>query len=456
MGPSPRMLRRALKLATIEGVLYALMFGLAESYFMADAIRLGSSAWEVALLMGVPLLVGGMGAWVSVPLAEALARRRPLVLAGVFGQALVLFGLSFVEALGRNSSWVLLIGLCGYHGCGQLAGASWSSWFGDLVPARIRGRFFSIRSLWVQLSSFVALVAGGLVLQRLEDPATSEAATSGFGFALLFAVAGLARVGSGIMLVATPEPKTRLPATSERRSQLRVPLDPASRTLLPLTGLLHLAVYFGAPFFTPYMLEQLRFDYLEFTAATAIMVAAKVVYLRTWGQAIDRYGAVSVYRLAVILVAVIPLPWIWTEGLGLALIAQAMSGFSWAAHDVAQFTLLLEATQPDARPKVYALHSLSIGIGQVLGGLFGALLLHLQPNGYATVFAVTAAARLAVALVIGVATSRLAERVGVSHRTLLFRVIGLRPHGGLVFRPIFSAKGAPIEDPKDDGAAPRL
>lgn len=435
---SPRPLARrdtrvAMRRSVVEGSFYAVMFGLAELYFVPDGVRMGATSVQVGLLVGLPLAVGSVGALLGLRLLQWSGRRRPLVVSGVSCQAAVLCLAAFMQWSGQGTLPRLLILVCAYHFFAQLHGASWSSWIGDLVPAPIRGRYFSQRTRTVHLTSFLALLVGGGILQGLER---STHLPSGFGFAVLYTAAGVARVVSAILLASTPE---GLPAQQTRAAKL--PLRPRwSRhgdRLALVGGLLFFAVYLGSPFFTPYMLEQLDFSYLEYTLASAVVVLCKVVSMPRWGQALDRHGAAAIYRLAILLLAVVPLPWLWVRGAVGVGFAQGLSGFAWAGHEVAFFSLVLETHAPHERARAYTLQSITNGSAQLLGSLMGGLALVWWVDTR-WVFAATTVARLMAAIVIAIALREVFARARVGRRALLLRVVGLRPSGGTVHRPILT------------------
>jgi len=432
-----RALRRTLRLSVLDAMAYALMVGIGEAYFLADAIRLGASTFELGLLVGLPLCAGGIGPVLALRLLPLLRARRPFVAGAALGQAFLLGGLAVADLRGVLGPTSLIAIVVLYQVCGQAAGTTWSSWMGDLVPARIRGRFFARRTRAAHAATCLGLVVGGLALQRLEPGAALEdgaGSIGGGGFALLFACAALCRTASAGFLLASSEPTFHgLPGRVRVLHYLRSARGTVAWRLLLLIAALHFVVYLASPYFGPFQLEELSFSYAEYMLASVAVVLAKIALLPAWGSAIDRHGARSLFVLAAVLVALIPLPWLWAGGLGWVLVAQAFSGFSWAGLDLAQFTLLLESSYRRTRLHVFAAQSVVNGSAQLLGGLTGAWLTGLL-DGRRALFGISLVARLAVAL----SFTRLlpeARMAGtVRTRDLLLRVIGLRP-SGVAYRP---------------------
>ena len=432
--------RRSLSLSVFEGACYAVMVGLGEAYFIADAVRLGATSLQIGLLVGLPLAVGGLAATLVVSGLRRLRQRRPLTAGLVALQASVLLGLAYLESTDRTSAGLLLMVFCVHHACGQICGALWSSWYGDLVPAGIRGRYFARRARIVHLLTFVALVGGGLLLQGLEAQGRPALASGsgGTGFALLFLLAGGARLCSATLLLFSPEPRVHAGPRRGLSQIVRIPEQRGAMRVALIGCAVSFVVYFGAPFFGPHMLEKLRLDYRSFMLASAAQVAAKVLSLRAFGHAVDQNGAFPVFRLALLMVALVPLPWLWLDGLGWVVVAQIFSGVSWAAHEISTFGLLLSQSTPRFRSRVFAAQSLMNGVGQLAGTLCGVALVTLAGGSYLLAFAASMGGRLLVVLMLPVWLRQLSQGRQVGNRELLFRVVGLRPSGGLVHRPIGS------------------
>ncbi|MFG0316154.1 MAG: hypothetical protein ACF8XB_02680 [Planctomycetota bacterium JB042] len=422
----PRDVTRSLRLALVEGAFFALMVGFAETYFVAAAVSHGASAFAIGMLVGLPLALGGVAAAMSVRRLQRLPRRRGPIVLLVAAQATVLMLLAVAEWTGRSGAGAVVVAACVHHVLGQVSGVLWSSWYGDLVPEEERGRYFARRARLVHTVTFAAVVAGGLSLDAV---ASSGAA----GFAVLFAVAAVVRAVSASLLLASPEPEPghrSIDASS-------APLPPPARRLLALSGLLAFTVYLASPFFTPYMLTALAFDYRWFMAASAIQVAAKVVALRAWGPAVDARGPEAVYRVAALLVALIPLPWLFVEGHVGVLAVQTFSGVAWAAHEIGLLGLLLGQAPPHTRARMFARHSLVNGSSQLAGAAVGAAVFSLASDGWTAIFAASLVLRAAVALA---APWLLPPPTAAPRGRLALRMVGFRPSGGVSHRPIEEAE----------------
>ena len=82
-----------MRLSLADALFCALMVGAGEVYFLADAVRLGATPLEQALVITIPLCVGTLGPLVSLALLGRFRRRKAVVVTGATAQALVLFSI---------------------------------------------------------------------------------------------------------------------------------------------------------------------------------------------------------------------------------------------------------------------------------------------------------------------------------------------------------------------------
>lgn len=435
--------RRAMRLSLADALFYALMVGSGEVYFLADAVRLGATALEQALVITLPLCVGTLGPLVSLSLLGRFRRRKPVVVTAATAQASILFTIVSTDVMGTLSPPVLIGLASAYQIFAQTAGTAWASWYGDLVPARMRGRYFATRNRVAQLATSGSLIVAGLLLQRLEPGAAGTVApgAGGTGYAIIFGAAGLFRLASAVLLAASPEPPAELlsdrhETLSFARSDEALPV----RRILLFAAALQLTVYMASPYFGPFMLEELQLTYTEYMAGSVAVVGMKFTSLPAWGRMIDRYGARAAFLLAVVLVALVPLPWLWVRGVTMVIMAQALSGFSWGGHEVSQFSLLLESSHARSRLHVFAMMSVLTGFAQLVGSLLGGWLLMAVDRSFAVVFVVSAACRLGVALFAPAIIPAGVGAPGIGRRRLFLRLLGFRVSGGMESRPI------PVDD----------
>lgn len=427
-----------MRLSVVEGAFYAAMVGLGETYFVANAVRLGASALEIALVVSLPLCVGALGPAMALFALPRIGSRRPWAVAMVVLQSLALLAVAALDWRGALVPASFILCLCIYQVGGLATAVAWNSWFGDLVPAEERGRYFARRSRVVQLVLFLSVIGAGVLLQFTEPTGAGAAApnVASRGFLLLFLAAAAARLISAALLMATWEPRQHRPATLKRIARF-VSSDEGGHTVKLLLGgaSLQLVTYIASPFFVPFMLEELQFSYLEYMAATVTVMVGKFLLFPAWGRTVDRYGARAALMLAATMVAIVPLPWLFAKGLGVVLFAQLISGATWSGWEISFFSILVEKSVKRTRTYVFAAQSALNGTAQLLGGALGGLLMHALDRRFVVVFATSALLRLGVVA----ALPRLVPKGATpapGRRELILRAIGFRASGGVVHRPV--------------------
>jgi len=216
-----------------------------------------------------------------------------------------------------------------------------------------------------------------------------------------------------------------------------------------------LAVCVSTPYFAPHMLETLAFTYPQYLAAQGAMIGAKVASLGVWGRWVDRAGALPTYRVAAVMVALVPLPWIVADRAGIVYFAQAFSGIAWAGHEVSILALTLGAVGPAQRAVLLTAQSVTNGVAQVAGGLLGTAIVGGLGVAYAWTFLVSAIGRMAVAVASPGWLHALAA-VHVRRGRMATRVFAWTPHGGPIrqLEPAVRERTPPASVSDRDPTAP--
>jgi MFS family permease len=157
------------------------------------------------------------------------------------------------------------------------------------------------------------------------------------------------------------------------------------------------AAQVASPYFTPFMLGNLRFSYARFMLIVSTSLLAKAVALPTIGILAQRWGAMRLLRFAGFIVIPLPLFWMISQRTPLLLMIQVLAGASWATYELAAFLLFFEAVDARNRTGFLTLYNLGYAAATVAGSLAGGGILAFLGEthaAYLAVFAASAAARL--------------------------------------------------------------
>jgi MFS family permease len=393
--PSQVEILKSLKASVWDGISWSLTVGFAEVFFSPFALFLGAAHILFGLYSTLPQLIGALSQILTPSLSSRIGSRKRLVLMGVSGQGFLLILMAFLPFLsGSRLGWLFLITSL-YWMCWMILTPVWQSWMGELVPEFQRGRYFGARNRWIQVVTFLALIAGGWILNRFQ----SDTQRTYQGFLILFLLGALGRILSLIFLQRQndllPSPEENDPLSFRRFIKI---MPRHSFGLFALySALFSVAVNIAGPFFISYMLQERRFTYLEFMILLATMVASKFLFLPLWGRLSDRFGSQAPFKAACLLFSLIPFFWLFSSDFFYLLGVHFYSGIALAGFELSSFNFLLDGTEPKNRTRFTSYFESLVGVGTVLGAVIGGICLQSLPfslNAYSTLFLVSGICRL--------------------------------------------------------------
>ena len=299
----------------------------------------------------------------------------------------------------------------------------------DLVVESRRGQYFSRRNSLANLVALLGVVAGGLILSLYPKDSL-------WGFVLIFAVALLGSAGSSVFLALKTDVPHREPRNSgEGLLEFSAGLGRSSFGRFVLFNfLLHFGVFLAGPFFVPYMLNTLHFSYLQFMAATSLVVALKFATMPLWGELSDRYGNRKVLALASIMIAGLPFTWIAGRSFWWICLVQGLGGVAWAGFDIAALNFAYDLMPAEKVTRYTSFNAFYKGLSVFLGGLAGGFLLrHVELFGspFYALFALSGAFRAAFAVPLLLLLKEVRTVEHISYRDLMFRLVSMGPRRGI-------------------------
>ncbi|HBZ70996.1 MAG TPA: MFS transporter [Deltaproteobacteria bacterium] len=439
----PTQLRSDLRAMSADAGAFSVMVGIGETYLPAFALAVGVGEVAAGLLASVPPLAGAILQLASPAAVRRLGSHRRWVVVCAVTQALSFVPLIAAALAGRIPTVLIFLVATLYWGSGMGTGPAWNTWVGTLVPSRLRAGYFSRRTRITQIGVLGGLLLGGAVLE-----AGTEIGQRLHAFALLFLGAAACRVASARLLAATSEPiplpqnYRRVPAAEALGRLVR--RSPEGRLLLYLLSV-QTAVNLSAPYFTPYMLGQLRLSYAEYMALVAASFGAKILMLPLLGALARRFGARHLLWVGGL--GIIPLAslWIVSDWYNYLLGVQCVAGTAWGAYELATFLLVFETIRGEERTSVLTTFNLANALAMVAGSLLGGwLLAHLgeHRSAYWAIFALSSLARAGTVLFLVRVPTPTLVAVPVATRT-----VAVRPSAGSIDRPILpSIRKAEDED----------
>ncbi len=435
--------KRSLRASNMDGSFWSIMFAFGETFVKPFAIALKASNIEIAALTSVPHLVGSLIQPFAVDIIDRLRQRKRIILLTVVLQALIWLPLFGLPLLLRTRAVPLLILLfTAYFLLSRFTGPAWISWMGDLVPEKVRGEYFGHRNTIIQVVTVIATFAAGALLGVFEN--TNEM----LGFGLIFAVSCVARLISAVYLAKMAEPEYSPP-----REEHFTILDflrrlPGSNygTFVIFNVLFRFATAISSPFFAVYMLRDLEYPYMAYTAVIVGVTIAKVLTIQYWGRYGDRFGNIKVVRVTALLIPLCPVLWLVSARLWWLVAINLFAGLVWGGYELASANFLFDSVRPTKRARVFAfhdtLHSICLFAGGMLGGLASmrALVLPGMVSNLLTIFLISAVLRLLAAVLF---LPKIREVRDVEHITgakLLFACTVVEPFENMIYGAFYGAR----------------
>jgi MFS family permease len=247
----------------------------------------------------------------------------------------------------------------------MIFGNFWTTWFYDLVPDKIMGRHTAWRNTILSSLQLTLALATGIFARRY----TTDTVPWGF-FITILSIAALSRYVSSRMLVMQFEPPRSRPFQPLPLLKFSLPKP----LIVYGTGmaLFHGAAAMAGPFFSVWYLRDLKFDYLTFTIGSACATIGTVSSLRLWGRLVDGYGPARMLRIAAMLAACAPFPYLVSTTPAAIWAFNFFAGVAWTGINIGGFKYLLRATGTECQEQALSFVNCAQGASMFLFGLLGA------------------------------------------------------------------------------------
>ncbi|MDD4098018.1 MAG: MFS transporter [Lentisphaeria bacterium] len=389
---TPAVLQRGMIVNIAAGALGQAWFALALSMPLTMFFeRVGASG----LVIGLAAMVQNLAMVMQVPsavLAERVSSRKRFWFAMAFPHRLLWFipvFLAFFAAPEPSVGWAVLWVVSISSLLASTCTASWYSWIMDLVPERVRGRFWAFRqSVTMAANLFSMLVAGWLLDATWGGKASSQTMV---GFGLVFTLAAVVGCADIVLHMAVPDPEVpRRKSPGRLWQRLSEPFH--NRDFLWVTlafGVWNFSLGF-VRFADVYLKRECAANYSHLSAVAISTALGCVVASFIWSKIMDRIGNRTVCMLMFVAAPVFGLAWLLAPSVsyrllfwpwqpvvpGIVLVMCVVNFFAasfYSCTGLVQITLCSASTVKENRTMAMALHWTAVGVmsaaGPVVGGL---------------------------------------------------------------------------------------
>lgn len=426
-----QIIRKSLRFSFLDGIFASCMFGLTTNYITPYALALKARVFQVGILNALPNLIGSLVQLKSPDLTEKIGSRRKIINIFVLLHLLMGLPIIFIPYLFKGFAVpALIVFVTLFTTFNAFAGPAWLSLMSDYLPPKRRASYFGWRNKIFEIIITVSAFAAGFLLHLFKESVLK-------GFMTIFGLAFVCRLISWYFLRRMSEPplKIKKEAYFSFWDFLKQIKKSNFARFVLFVASLNFSVNLAAPFFSVFMLRDLKFNYINYTIVVTAVAISSIYTIDRWGRNADRIGSLRVLQFTSLFIATLPLLWLFCHHPLYLVLVQIIAGFAWSGFNLCVINFIYDAVTPEKRTRCLAYYNVCVGVALCLGSLTGGFLLKRLPLlfGYKTLslFLLSGILRL---FVVGFFSRRIEEVRGVekiSAKNLFFSVLGLKPISGI-------------------------
>ncbi len=362
-----------LKYVTWEGALANVFVVLTGGAFLTGlALYWGANDFQIGLLASLPFLAQ-FAQIISGYLENKVGTRKKITLAGVYIGRQIWWVIVPVLFWAGNWRLEILLAVTAISGAAiMIATPEWMAWMADLIPEKVRGRYFGGRNSAIAVSTVITTLIGGLILDHFRGQKLEQ-----YGFAIIIGISCVASLGAAWNMRNLPDQFDTRARNAFHWPQLLEPLkDRRFRPLLKALFVWNLGIGISAVFFAAHMINNLKMSFFEISIYSAIAAISGVIFNRAWGKLIDRFGSKPVVAVSAFAIALVPMIW-WlprADFVWILYFEAIYTGMVWAGFNLAAFNVPISYSPRERRTSYLAVFSVLTGAAFFLASVAGGVL----------------------------------------------------------------------------------
>lgn len=273
-------------------------------------LLLGAGNFQLAAIIALPHFLM-MFQIAAAYLTAHLGNRKLICSIGIFlhrGVYAVLAFLPFIPGISMEARlWLAFAFMFFSQLALMFAANTWWMWMADLVPERIRGRYFGTRSAITLMLGVVWSLAGAVLLDYYRARQSQE-----IGFAILFVTASVFAMIGLFYLTRQYEPSMKKEPPPRPRQLLAIFSNSNFRRTSVFFLVWNFGVGLAAAFGAKHMIDHMGMSYQMMMLYPVIINLIGFAVARHWGRVIDRVGTRSTMVICGTIASFVPLTWLFT------------------------------------------------------------------------------------------------------------------------------------------------
>jgi MFS family permease len=352
-----------------DGIWTNFAVGMGENYFTAFLLILGFSDVVSGMSAIIPLFMGTFLQLFSLyPYFRAKTPRKRIQFF-LLSQALTFLPFIYLGWVNSNSIFLFYLVLTLYWASSQSLLPSWNLLMGHTIPYQFRIKFFSLRLQISQTSVVMGLLLSGFSLFYAKQYHLEKEC-----FLIIFALCFLFKLLSWnefrFHQDFIPNP-TQEKILSPRQFFLKSFKTNQGNLILYLF-LFYVMVHSSSPYYNPYMLKHLKFNYLEFMLMISVSFIGRILMSRILKKYARSKHVKKIFFFSCLGICITPLLWVGSQQYLWLIFIEILSGCYWAGFDLSLTILYFSHIKDEERSSVmtyiYFINTLGMCIGTLIGG----------------------------------------------------------------------------------------
>jgi MFS family permease len=368
-------IKKNLKLSTVEGCFWAIMYGGGETFLSACAVFLQFTPFQISFLSAFPPFVGSCFQLFSASIKNKFKDIKHFVVTMSYLQAMLWIVLVILLFYKPTYKYIL-IWSCIYWTIGTAIQPAWTAWMGYFVPRRIRARYFGKRNRIIGFISFLATLIAGFILDIYNDNMI-------YGFSIIFIAAFVGRTLSAFYLnkkfnFEGKETQTLIEYVYSFKSLISK--KNKSFYYILFTSYISFSIMFFGPLFSIYILRSMELGVLIYTINITLWQISNFSSSNYFGKLCQRVGDYKVLKVSTYIIVFLPILWILLYYLDnqiqilATFVVSILAGFCFSAFTLSSFNLLYKISNKDDIIHFSALGTFIRGAAILLGGILAGLI----------------------------------------------------------------------------------
>ncbi|UQZ34645.1 MFS transporter [Paenibacillus sp. PK3_47] len=360
--------RKNLQIATFEGIPSTIFQVLLQGQFLTGfLLYLGASSSQIGFVLALTTLVNVAQIGVAFLIQKLPSRKWAMVT--FIGLHRLLWGSTgLVPFIFPKEHWVtafIVLYTIAFI-ANTAGGVLWNSVISDLVPARVRGRYFGIRNTLLNALGSLVMYGGGIVLDRFPG---------GQGFLILYIVVWIFSVSNIIVFFFYPDVPFEKSEEKDFLPMFRKPLQ--DRLFMKST--LFLAAWLllqnlTVPLYSYVMLQLLHINYETLSLLNVSQTVFMMASFYVWGNLNARYSNKRLLLWTLPIIALSSLIWGLLSVLPMLPVlfaAHIIFGMGVGGFNQLAFNFIIGDTPKKERPMYMAMYAALTGLAAFFGPVIG-------------------------------------------------------------------------------------